>query len=88
MDPNRNCKHCDVDVNIDHKCWKFHPKSLKSKGKTKASTKTKEEVVESTSDLDEAISCTTLQQPKENGDKHATIPNQSLIEESKGKCFV
>jgi hypothetical protein len=49
----------------EEKCWKLHPKLhpkwLKSKGKEKEATETKEEVVESTSDLDEAIVCTTLQ---------------------------
>jgi hypothetical protein len=64
-DPNRHCKHCDVDGHMEEKCWKLHlelhPKWLKSKRKEKETTETKEEVVESTSDLDEAIVCTTLQ---------------------------
>jgi hypothetical protein len=61
----------------EEKCWKLHPelhpKWLKSKGKEKESTKTKEEVVEKPYDLDEAIVCTTLQQPKVSGDKHALL---------------
>jgi len=75
MDPNRHCKHCDVDGNKEEKCWKFHselhPRWLKSKGKEKETTKTKEEVVESTFDMDEAVVFTTLQRPKASGDKHA-----------------
>jgi hypothetical protein len=56
-DPNRHCKHCDVDGHTEEKCWKLHqelrPKWLKSKGKAKGATETKEEAVESTFDLDE-----------------------------------
>jgi hypothetical protein len=50
-DLNRHCKHCDVDGHMEEKCWKLHPelppKWLKSKGKAKGSTETKEEAVES-----------------------------------------
>jgi hypothetical protein len=59
-DPNRHCKHCDVDGHTKEKCWKLHPelhpKWLKSKGKAKEATETKEEAIESTSDLDEVHS--------------------------------
>jgi hypothetical protein len=24
MDPNRHCKHCDVDGHTEEKCWKIH----------------------------------------------------------------
>jgi hypothetical protein len=59
---------------MEEKCWKLHPelcpKWIKSKGKEKVATETKEEAIESTYDLDEVIVCTTLQQPKVSGDKH------------------
>jgi hypothetical protein len=48
-DPNRHCKHYDVDGHTEEKCQKIHPKLhpnwLDSKGKAKEATKTKEEVV-------------------------------------------
>ena len=76
-DPKWNCNNYDVDGNIDEKFWKLHPelhpKWMKTKEKKKTTTKTKEEVVESTSDLDKAIICSTLQQPRASGDKHALV---------------
>lgn len=85
-DPNRHCKHYDVAGNIDEKCWKLHlklnPKWLKSKRKTKKATKTKE-VVEITSDLDEAIVCTKLQQTKVSGYKRALF--QIKVQENNQK---
>jgi hypothetical protein len=63
--PNRHCKHSDVDGHTKEKCWKLHlelnPKWLKYKRKAKVANETKEEVVEGTSDLNEAIVFTTLQ---------------------------
>jgi hypothetical protein len=73
-DPNKHCKNCDVDGHTEEKCCKIHPelspKWLKSKGKSKVATEIKEEAIESTSDLDEVVVCTTLQQPRASGDKH------------------
>jgi hypothetical protein len=47
-DPNRHCKHFEVDVNMEemkNKCWKLyselHSKWLKSKGKAKESIEMK-----------------------------------------------
>jgi len=44
---------------MEEKCWKLHPelhpKWLKYKGKTKVSTKTKEEAIESTYDMVEGV---------------------------------
>jgi hypothetical protein len=53
-----------VDGQTEEKCWKLHlelcPKWINSKGKENANTKTKEEVVESTYNLDKSIVSTTL----------------------------
>jgi hypothetical protein len=72
---------------MEEKCWKLHlelhPKWLKSKGKEKETIETKEEVVERTSDLDEAIVCTTLQQPKASGDKHALFQIKVQVKNQK-----
>jgi hypothetical protein len=64
-DPNRHCKHCDVDGHMKEKCWKLHlklhPKCLNSKRETKEVVEKKEEAIVITSDLDEATFCTTLE---------------------------
>lgn len=86
MDPNRHCKHCDADENKEEKCCKLHPnlspKWLKHKRKEKVTTKTKE-VVESTFYLDEDIVCTTMQQPRASGDKHALFQIKVLVKNRK-----
>lgn len=69
-------KHCDTDGHMDEKCWKLHlelcPKKHKSKkGADNATTETKETMVDTTSDLDEAVVCTTLQQPRASGEMNA-----------------
>jgi hypothetical protein len=65
-DPNNHCNHCNIDGHTEEKCWKLHPelnpKNCKKDGKKKNLLATySSNQVESSSDVDENIVCTSVQ---------------------------
>jgi hypothetical protein len=65
-DPSNHCNHCNIDGHTEEKCWKLHPelnlKNRKKDAKKKnllATNSSKQ--VESSSEVDEKIVCTSVQ---------------------------
>jgi hypothetical protein len=65
-DPSNHCNHCNIDGHTEKKCWKLHPE-LNLKNRKKDAKKKNllamdsSNQVESNSDVDEKIVCTSVQ---------------------------
>jgi hypothetical protein len=65
-DPSNHCNHCNIDGHTEEKCWKLHPEMNPKNHKKDAKKKNllamdSSNQVERNSDVDENISCTSVQ---------------------------
>jgi len=64
--PRNHCTHCNIDGHTKGKCWKLHPKNKSKNYKNGIKKKNllaigSSNPVESSSDVDENILCTSMQ---------------------------